>query len=229
VEAFKFLDRSGTAALTGHAWPLPSGAAPGLWVEATDVRPCEVGLHACTGEDLAYWISEELWVVELDGDIVHGRHKLAARRGRLLRRVDAWRAQVAAELAADVASRSRDLAVHVLRDYGHTRAAARLAACASGADTPAVAATISDEIGEASVAGTAALLAADCARFAARGTTPSAAFVAACAAGNGARQADGPEAEFTTAFHAERARQSRWIAERLAAARRRRWRRYPRS
>jgi len=218
VEAFKFLDRTGTAVLTGHAWPLPPGAKPGPWVEAAEVRPCQVGVHACTANDLSYWISEELWVVELDGEIVPGRHKLAARRGRLVRRVDAWRARIAAELATDVAWRSRDLAVDVLHRHGHGGAADRLAACASVRETAALAAGIADTVPEASAAGTAVLLAADCASFAGGGGAAASPFVAACAAGNAAAGADGAEPVFRAAFHAERSRQSHWIAERLDAA-----------
>jgi len=226
VEAFKFLDRHGTAVLTGYAWPLPSGRSPGPWVEAAEARPCEAGVHACTAEHLAYWLGEDLWVIELDGEIIPGRHKVAARRGRIVRRVDAWQAGVAADLCTDAVSRGRDVTVEVLRHAGYGDAARRLAACASTAETGAVANDIAAEVGEGSVAGTAALLAADVVRFADGGMVSTAAFVAACAAANSARGAEGSDHAFTAAFHAERSRQSGWIAARLTGTRRRRrWRR----
>lgn len=39
---------------------------------------------------LARWICEELWEVELDGEVEARGHELRAPRGRLLRRVEAW-------------------------------------------------------------------------------------------------------------------------------------------
>jgi len=218
VEAFKFLDLDGTAVLTGYAWPLPSGSSPGPWVDAPEARPCHIGVHGCMAEHLAYWLGEELWVLELDGEIVHGRHKVAARRGRIVRRVDAWRAEVAADLCGAMALRGRDVTVEVLRHAGHRDAAGRLAACASATDVEAVAADIAAEVGEGSLARTAVLLAADCARFAGEGAVSGAAFVAACAVGNAARGSEGAVPEFTAAFHAERTRQSHWIADRLTVA-----------
>lgn len=229
MEAFKFLDQAGATALTGYRWPLPSGQAPGAWVEAANVRPCYEGIHACTADDLAYWISDHLWVIELDGQIVPGRHKVAAARGRLVRPVERWRDRVLAELAADVAWRSRELATAILRQHDQPGLADRFAACRSLSELAELRPPVMDAMDKRSFVGVAALLAGDCAFLAERGKPAEAPFVAACAAGHAAAGLAGAEPAYRAAFDAERSRQSRWIAERLEPAGRRRhprwWRR----
>src|SRR5262249_3229698 len=93
TRAYKFLRPGGVAPFTSYAWPLPQGEEPGAWVEVETVEPCRRGVHACTRDDLPYWFQDELWEVELDGEVQRVGHKLAARRGRLVRRVDAWNAE----------------------------------------------------------------------------------------------------------------------------------------
>lgn len=86
--AHKFLGAGGRSRFATFRWPLP-GAGPGAWVEAPIV-PCRSGIHACRPADLPIWTAEELYVIELDGELVHERTKVVAPRARLLRRVDAW-------------------------------------------------------------------------------------------------------------------------------------------
>ena len=74
---------------SGFRWPQPPADGPAPWVESQPSR-CASGIHACTPEQLPYWLNWELWRVELDGEIVEGETKLVAERGRLLARVDAW-------------------------------------------------------------------------------------------------------------------------------------------
>jgi hypothetical protein len=88
VIAHKFLRAGGTSTFTAFAWPLP-GDGPGAWVEAP-IEPCRSGIHACRPADLPIWAGQELYEIELDGDIVHERTKVVASRARLLRSVDAW-------------------------------------------------------------------------------------------------------------------------------------------
>jgi hypothetical protein len=93
--AHKFFRRAAHGSLTDHCWPQPSAAGEALdggWQEATDgpLVPCRNGLHACRIDQLSYWISDELWEVELDGEWIETRHALVARRARLVRRVEAW-------------------------------------------------------------------------------------------------------------------------------------------
>ena len=70
MRAFKFLDTRGATVISGHQWPRPTGDDPGPWLETTTTRPCHEGIHACRLDDLAYWIHEELWEIELDGETV---------------------------------------------------------------------------------------------------------------------------------------------------------------
>jgi len=213
VRAFKFLDANAMTVFTGTEWPLPSVSAPGPWVQASEVRPCHAGIHACRVDDLADWIAPHLWEIELDGEIEEAHHKVVARRGRLLRRVAGWTDEVAAELPVWCAWRARDRAAAVLVTTGDHAWAQRLAGAETLRDLRRAAAETTAALGESSVGGGAAALAGDAARLAhGLGIGP---FVAACAAGHAARGDSGDEARYAAAFADERSQQSAWIAERL--------------
>jgi hypothetical protein len=96
--AYKFLDGGRVAPFTGVRWP-----EPGSWLESDRVELCMSGIHACRVGDLPYWLRTELWEVELEGDVVEGERLVAARRGRLVRRVDAWNDATAAAFGASCA------------------------------------------------------------------------------------------------------------------------------
>jgi hypothetical protein len=100
VIAYKFLRTGRRALITRASWPEPSSTAA-AWVEASsgELVPCRNGIHACRVEDLAYWIAEELWEVELSGETRVGGDSILARKGRLVRPVEAWRSGGAAPLA----------------------------------------------------------------------------------------------------------------------------------
>jgi len=91
--AYKFLTREATGPFSGYAWPLPQGAAPGAWVEAGAgvLELCVRGPHVCRPADLAYWLNDELWQLEVGGDQVEGVDCLVVRQARLVRRLDGWR------------------------------------------------------------------------------------------------------------------------------------------
>src|SRR5579871_3714445 len=127
--AYKFLRSGRLGPFSGFAWP-----EPGEWVR---VRPraasdlCRNGIHACRVKDLPWWLSEELWEIELDGDVHVAEHKLVARAGRLSGRVDRWTAACGEEYADACAWRARDCAVETLRRGKHLEAASELAACST--------------------------------------------------------------------------------------------------
>jgi hypothetical protein len=104
VKAYKFLRAGSIAPFTGLRWE------PGQWVEAEEVLPCDVGIHACRPDDLPFWINDELWEIELDGDVVAAERKVVATRGRLVRRVEAWTQAAAQALGDTSAARARALA-----------------------------------------------------------------------------------------------------------------------
>ena len=100
--AYKFLDDGRLAPFTGVRWPEPQS-----WLESDRVELCVSGVHACRIRDLPYWLRTELWEVELDGDVVEGERLVAARRGRLVRRVDAWNDASARAFGASCAEEAR--------------------------------------------------------------------------------------------------------------------------
>lgn len=214
MKAFKFLGLDGATVISGVVWPLPEGSSPGAWLEVTAVRPCREGIHACRPEDLSYWIHHELYEIELAGEIAESRHKVVAPKGRLLRRLDAWSAGVATELAVWCTWRVRDAAVSVLRQEGDDAGADRFAA-----------ATTTDELIEAtvpraaepdaSVAATVAVLARDAAAASAGRHYAIAPFIASWAAGHAAAGFDGGQAAFNAGYANERRAQSDWLAGRL--------------
>ena len=101
--AYKFLAREATAPLSGSAWPLPQGGAPGAWVEAGAgaLELCVRGAHGCRPSDLSYWLHEDLWQVEVAGEQIEGIDCLVVRQARLVGRLDGWREGGAAARFAD--------------------------------------------------------------------------------------------------------------------------------
>jgi len=110
VSAYKFLRQGSIGPFTGFRWE------PGRWIEADTAAPCESGVHACRVDDLPYWCNDELWEIELDGSIVTTGHKVAASRGRLVRRVEAWNQAAAQDLGDSSAARARSLSDAAPRD-----------------------------------------------------------------------------------------------------------------
>jgi hypothetical protein len=105
VIAYKFLCEGAVGRFSETRWPPPCE-----WLEADGaLETCSNGIHACPLEALAYWFDDELWVVELDGEIIDEGTALVARRGRLLERVDRWPA-VSRAFAADCVARALELA-----------------------------------------------------------------------------------------------------------------------
>lgn len=84
MNAYKFLDHGAVAPFTGFRWPV------GEWVDGGRVDPCRSGIHACRVGDLAVWLGEELWEIELEGEIVERERQVIAQRGRLVGQVDGW-------------------------------------------------------------------------------------------------------------------------------------------
>jgi hypothetical protein len=200
VRAYKFLRAGAIGPFSGFAWPRPAGGAPGPWVEANDPPArCRRGVHACRLDDLPWWLAEELWVVELGGEVVAYAHKVAAPRGRLVRRVDGWTAAARRDYAHECAWRARDRALEALGGP----AAERLRSCATLAAVESSARELAGDEPEARIA---LVMAADGALTAVSGLAATGAYIAAHAARHAAGEG---------AMHAERRRQAAWLAERL--------------
>lgn len=107
--AYKFLCEGAVGRFSKLRWPTPDGERPGAWLEAAGaLEACVSGVHACRAEALAYWFDDELWRIELDGEIVDEGTVLVARRGRLVARVDGW-PPVSSAFAEDCAARAMQL------------------------------------------------------------------------------------------------------------------------
>jgi hypothetical protein len=204
VRAFKFLDGQGRSPFTRTPW------RPGEWVEAAATIPCREGVHGCRAEDLSCWLAPELWEVELEDPVVETRHKLTARRGRLVEAVAGY-LEAAVELGAVCAWRARDRAVRALRAAGQGDLAGQFAAAATLDQLAALGAQVDDS----TFARAAAALAADTARFAITGPITEAPFIGACSAGHTAAGMDGEQIVFDTAYADERVFESLWLVERL--------------
>jgi hypothetical protein len=127
--AYKFLRPGGVAPFSGHRWPPPANGDPGQWVGASSwTAVCRDGVYACERRHLPLWIWEELWEVELDGDVEAHDQKLRARRGRLTRRIEPWSPAGAKAFARACAGRAAHHAAGPLLDAGHAGPAAVLQA-----------------------------------------------------------------------------------------------------
>lgn len=207
MRAYKFLDAEDRAPFTGTPW------RQGEWVESARAATCREGVHGCSPWDLSTWLAHSLWEIELDGEIVEGRHKVAGSRGRLVRRIDGYPEAVRA-LQADGAWRSRDRAVDALGREGRHDLAGRFRGAATLEELAALGADVDDR----SWSERAAALAADAAHFAHHGDHAQSPFVAACSAGHHAAGPGADPSAYDRGYAAERAHQSAWLAERLGLA-----------
>lgn len=204
---YKFLRAGRIGPFSGVRWP-----APGAWLSATGGGgTCAGRVHACRGEDLAEWMDEELWRVELDGDVAVDCGKLVADRGRLVERLDVWDAELMAQFAEACALRARDAALTVLTPG--SAACKALAACPDAIAMAAACAQLSDlDARQERAAG----YAGDAARHvigarADRATAPTHAAVNGFIASHAAAFAR----DDVGAVAGERAWQADWLARRL--------------
>jgi hypothetical protein len=126
--AYKFLSAGAVGPFTGFAWPVPAEAAAGAWVSAPE-GDFDRGVHACRIGDLPYWLSDELWIVELSSPVRERPTQVIALKGRLVEQVKAWDRQTALDLGFENAFRLRDLAAQVFLENGRSASAEVLRAC----------------------------------------------------------------------------------------------------
>jgi hypothetical protein len=199
--AYKFLRTGRLGPFSGVRWP-----EPGVWIRATELAPCRSGVHACRTRDLPWWLGEELWVVQLQGNLRFEEHKIVAPAGRLRSQVEQWTADCAEQYAHACAWRARDRAVEALARASHRRAADEVARCATLDDLLVLARGLAETVPDSRISLT---IAGDGAVRALTGAAPTSAYIAAHAA----LRVGGP-----AAYEAERAWQARWLTERLGLA-----------
>lgn len=217
MRAYKFLRAGAVAPFSGHPWPVPADG-PGEWVHAAGpVVQCGDGVHACRVRDLPYWLDQELWEVELGGEVSIARHQLVASRGRLVARVGAWSVDTAWELAADCTRRATELAVRTARDAG--LAAETLASAVAPIDVEREGLAVYDAAlaADEQLAARVAYAAVTAARHQLWGSgKDDAVAYAAFALYSAAASAEWLDPR--AGHDAERARQAAWLAERLSLA-----------
>lgn len=111
MEAFKFLRTGAVGPFSGFAWPTPSADGPGAWVAPSDQAPPPLAdaVRGCALDQLAYWVSDELWRLELEAVEVSAR-SAAGSRGRLLDRIEGWDMGAIAEYVPACVSRGSQIA-----------------------------------------------------------------------------------------------------------------------
>lgn len=197
--AYKFLRAGRIGPFSGFRWP-----EPGRWVRvAGTVVECRRGIHACRVRDLPWWLGEELWEIELEGDVQPDEHKLIAQAGSLQSRIEAWTPARAIEYGEVCAWRTRDRAVQALERARHAEAARTLATCETLEQVRQLARELAKQLPDNRIPLT---IARDGAFRALTEAAPPSAYIAAHAA----KRLDGP-----AGYDAERAWQSHWLAERL--------------
>src|SRR3954464_11633159 len=195
--------RGGVGPFSRFAWPQPRGEAPAPWVVAPGGAAIgRSAVHGCRVHDLPWWLQDELWEAEFDGEPTAGRHKIMAPLARLLRRIDAWDGACAQRFADACARRARDHAATALDRPGAGDAAAALRDRAGTRDIPdAVRAFEPPEPARVAV-----MMGGDAARRPLAGAAVVTAYIAAHAAAAIDRE-DG--------MAAERACQSEWLRAEL--------------
>jgi hypothetical protein len=136
---------------------------------------CRNGVHACRVEQLPHWLGPELWVVQLDGQVVEFDDVLVSSRARLVESVQWWSSEGRAAFARDCARQAHDMT-----EWG------------LGAD----------ELVDVD----------DCAE---KGDAAAAGYLTAGLAGGLAAEGGRAGPRYDRGFFAERARQARWLAERV--------------
>jgi hypothetical protein len=130
MRAFKFLGHGAIGTFTGFVWP-----APGAWVDvAGTLDPCRNGIHVCHAHELAHWLHEELWELDVDGDQLAGIDCFVVRRARLVRHVAAWDAAGTERFA--------QACIEHARQSGAAADAVAEALAAAGGGYPAIAACV---------------------------------------------------------------------------------------
>jgi hypothetical protein len=197
--AYKFLRHGRKGPFSEFAWP-----EPGVWVRAgATTDQCRRGIHACRTRDLPWWLADELWEIELEGEPRIDEHKVVAPAGALRSRIDGWTAVCAQEYGEACAWRARDGAIEALTRARYVDAVEQLTACATLEQVLVAARRLADELPDSRISLT---ITGDGAFRALTAAPATSAYIAAHAA----LRLDGP-----AAYAAEREWQARWLIERL--------------
>ncbi|HEY4056728.1 MAG TPA: zf-HC2 domain-containing protein [Kofleriaceae bacterium] len=147
--AYKFLRKGAFGPMSGCAWP-----THGAWMSTSATLVVgRSGLHVCRQHELANWLHDELWEVEVAGVQLEGPDCVVVERARTRRRIDAWSSGGATRFAAACIARARELVGDsvILRDgdealhHGYAAVAAFNAAFAVAKQAPELEAAFAAE------------------------------------------------------------------------------------
>jgi hypothetical protein len=233
VIAYKFLGAGAIGLFSGFRWPTPGAGRPGPWVAAEGrIVLGSNGIHSCATTSLLDWIDDELWTVELGGEVLETDGVIVARKGRLLGLLEEWDAVMAASFATGCALAARDYAAAALRRAGRAedsdtivamddpdtlQASVLALAPAPEGFTKEAVAFLADAIellggGRPDSYGNRR---APSARPTPGAIASNLGFVVAHLAGVDAADVDGHSGGYDAGYAAERSRQLAWLAERL--------------
>ena len=84
---FKAL-KDGVSPIQRYPWPLPTDGQPGAWVDTVG-KPalCANGVHGYLDRKKAESAGNQVFEMEIEGDIVKDHEKAAGQRGRLIRQL----------------------------------------------------------------------------------------------------------------------------------------------
>jgi hypothetical protein len=83
--AYKFLASGAIGPLSRVAWP-----APGEWLDTGTAIVGKRGAHVCNADQLAHWLHDELWTIEVEGPQLAAPDCFVVTRARLVERVAGW-------------------------------------------------------------------------------------------------------------------------------------------
>jgi hypothetical protein len=108
--AYKFLATGAIGPISRFAWPQPDATGTSAWIGIEgSLDLCGRGIHVCGAGQLAHWLHEELWRVEIGGAVIDGLDCQVATRARLIEPVRAWAAGGAKRFARAVRDRAARL------------------------------------------------------------------------------------------------------------------------
>jgi hypothetical protein len=141
MRGYKWLRDGGRSMFTGFWWPLPRPDQPGEWVQVSgELALCRNGFHACRLGQLSHWLGQQLWVLDLGGQVAEFDGVMVAQRARLVEMVGSWNETSRRDFVMDCAKRVGDLTaggqelsdVRDCADQGNAPAAAYITAVLAG-------------------------------------------------------------------------------------------------
>lgn len=107
-----------------YRWPLPNGDQPGDYVTASGKpKLCSMGVHGYLKRASAEVSGNQVFEMEIEGDIVKDHEKAAGRRGRLIRQLSGTKTVTIADVVAASSGSAPNLLDNAATTLGVPRSA----------------------------------------------------------------------------------------------------------